>query len=196
MINKTLSYNNEVYRKIIHLGSLVFPLLYFIMNYNIFITLIFTITLFMLILNVNYNYIINILPEKININFLIRKNEYKSLWSASLMMISFVLITLIFPKNIVLLSMIVTSVSDPVAGLFGMKYGEIKLLNNKTLEGSFSFVISTFLITLFYFQTFNMLLFVICFLISLNELITPMKYDNLTIPIVSSFLFLTYSLIK
>ncbi len=196
MINKTLSYNNEVYRKIIHLGSLIFPLLYFFMNYNIFIILILTSTLFMLILNANYNYIINMLPEKININFIIRKNEYKSLWSASLMMISFVIITLVFPKNIVLLSMIVTSVSDPVAGLFGMQYGEIKLFNNKTLEGSFSFIISTFLITLFYFQTFNILLFIICFLISFNELITPMKYDNFTIPIVSSILFLTYSLIK
>ena len=196
MINKSLSYNNEVYRKIIHLGSLLFPLLYFFLSFNIFLLFIFTSTLFILILNVNYHNIINKLPDKININFIIRNNEYKSFWSASLMIVSFLLITLIFPKNIVLLSMIITSVSDPIAGLFGMKYGEIKLFHNKTLEGSYSFIISTFFITFFYLQTFNILLFIICILISLNELITPMKYDNFTIPIVSSILFITYSLIK
>ncbi|MAZ61255.1 MAG: hypothetical protein CMG50_03645, partial [Candidatus Marinimicrobia bacterium] len=86
MINKTLSYKNEVYRKIIHLGSLLFPLLYFFLSFNIFLLFIFTSTLFILILNVNYHYIINKLPDKININFIIRNNEYKSFWSASLMM--------------------------------------------------------------------------------------------------------------
>lgn len=196
MINKTLSYNNEVYRKIIHLGSLLFPILYFFFNYNFFLVFISTTTIFMLILNANYYNIINTFPEKININFIIRKNEQRSFWSASLMIISFLLITLVFPKNIVILSMIITSVSDPIAALLGMKFGVIKLFHNKTLEGSCAFIISTFLITLFYFQTFNIMLFIICVLISLNELTTPMKYDNLTIPIVSSILFFTYSLIK
>ena len=54
-----------------------------------------------------------------------------------------------FSKEEVILSMLITSISDPLAAIFGIKFGQIKLFNNKTLEGSFIFILSTFLIMIF-----------------------------------------------
>ena len=53
------------------------------------------------------------------------------------MMFGFLIITCFFQK--VILSMLITSISDPLAAIFGIKFGQIKLFNNKTLEGSFIF---------------------------------------------------------
>lgn len=195
MVNKTLSFKNEFYRKLIHLSSLIFPFLYYFYDFVFFIYLLALLTIITLILNVNYNFLLKFLPKIFNINFVIRKNEYKSLWSASFMMIAFFVVSLFFDKSIVITSMVITSISDPIAGLFGMKFGKLKLFHNKTLEGSYAFLISTFIIILISFNSINIFLLIICFIITLTELSTPMKYDNVSIPLVSSFFLTLHSIL-
>ena len=104
------------------------------------------------------------------------------------MMFGFLIITYFFSKEEAILSMIITSISDPLAAIFGIKFGQIKLFNNKTLEGSFIFIVSTFLIMFFYLNSMPILILIISLLVALNELFTPMKYDNFSIPIVSALL--------
>ncbi len=109
------------------------------------------------------------------------------------MILAFLLISIIFPKNVAIISMILGSVCDPLAGLFGQKYGKIKIIHNKTLEGTYVFIISAFLVVSLYSYTVSTYLLLICVLIALTELITPMKYDNVTIPIASSLIFTIYN---
>ena len=193
MADKTLSFNNEIYRKIFHISSLIIPLIYIYTNFINFIIFLTISTLFMFIININYNLILRLINSKINLDFIIRDYEKKSLWSASYMILAFLLISIIFPKNVAIISMILGSVCDPLAGLFGQKYGKIKIIHNKTLEGTYVFIISAFLLVSLYTYTVSTYLLLICVLIALTELITPMKYDNVTIPISSSLIFTIYN---
>ncbi len=193
MADKTLSFNNEIYRKIFHISSLIIPLIYIYTNFINFIIFLTISTVFMFIININYNLILRLINSNINLDFIIRDYEKKSLWSASYMILAFLLITIIFPKNVAIISMILGSVCDPLAGLFGQKYGKIKIIHNKTLEGTYVFIISAFLLVSLYSYTVSTYLLLICVLIALTELITPMKYDNVTIPIASSLIFTIYN---
>ena len=193
MADKTLSFNNEIYRKIFHISSLIIPLIYIYTNFLNFIIFLTISTFFMFIININYTLILRLINSKINLDFIIRDYEKKSLWSASYMILAFLLITIIFPKNVAIISMILGSVCDPLAGLFGQKYGKIKIIHNKTLEGTYVFIISAFLLVSLYSYTVSTYLLLICVLIALTELITPMKYDNVTIPISSSLIFTIYN---
>ena len=188
MVNKTLSFKNEIYRKLIHFSSLFFSLLYFYNDFLFFFTILFLATIFITCINIYYYQIINLINKNINIDFVIRDNEYRSFWSATLMMFGFLIITYFFSKEEAILSMLITSISDPLAAIFGIKFGQIKLFNNKTLEGSFIFIVSTFLIMIFYQNSMPILILIISLLVALNELFTPMKYDNFSIPIVSALL--------
>ena len=193
MADKTLSFNNEIYRKIFHISSLIIPLIYIYTNFLNFIIFLTISTFFMFIININYTLILRLINSKINLDFIIRDYEKKSLWSASYMILSFLLITVIFPKNVAIISMILGSVCDPLAGLFGQKYGKIKIIHNKTLEGTYIFIISAFLLVSLYSYTVSIYLLFICVLIAITELITPMKYDNVTVPIASSLIFTIYN---
>ena len=194
MLGKTLSFNNEVYRKLFHISSIIIPLVYIFLEFNYFIIFLLTSTFFLISINLNYNKFINMISPKVNLDFVIRNYEKNSFWSASYMIITFLLVTCIFPKDVAVLSMIIGSICDPLAGLFGQKYGKIKLIHNKTLEGTYIFIISSFLIVSYFKGTISSFLLIICLLIALTELITPMKYDNVSIPIVSSILFIFYNL--
>ena len=194
MIDNTLSFNNEVYRKLFHISSLIIPLVYLFIDFTYFIIFLFILTILLLSMNLTYSKIIDLLNSKINFDFIIRDYEKNSLWSASYMIITFFFISLIFSKDIVILSMFIGSISDPLAALFGQKFGRIKLIHNKTLEGTYIFIISSFLIVCSFTSFISTYLLIICILIALTELITPMKYDNVTIPIISTILFTIFKL--
>ena len=194
MLGKTLSFNNEVYRKLFHISSIIIPLVYIFLDFNYFIIFLLISTFILIAINLNYNKFINMISPKVNLDFVIRNYEKNSFWSASYMIITFLLVTCIFPKDVAVLSMIIGSICDPLAGLFGQKYGKIKLIHNKTLEGTYIFIISSFLIVSYFTGTISSFLLIICLLIALTELITPMKYDNVSVPIVSSILFTVYNL--
>ena len=194
MLGKTLSFNNEVYRKLFHISSIIIPLVYIFLDFNYFIIFLLISTIFLISINFNYNKFINMISPKVNLDFVIRNYEKNSIWSASYMIITFLLVTSIFPKDIAVLSMIIGSVCDPLAGLFGQKFGKIILIHNKTLEGTYVFIISSFLLVSYFTGTISSFLLILCILVALTELITPMKYDNVSIPIVSSLLFTFYNL--
>ena len=117
------------------------------------------------------------------------RNYETNFLSASYMIISFFIITLFFQKNIVIISMILSIVADTTAALFGMKIGKVQLFYSKTLEGSYIFFLTSYIILYFsniYLSNFHML--IIALLTMFVELLTPTKFDNFTIPIATSSL--------
>ncbi len=125
----------------------------------------------------------------------IRSYEENRPMTATYLIIVSTIIIYIFDRNIAIYSLLIASVSDSAAALYGIKYGKIKVLNNKTLEGTFAFILSGFiLIFIFYFiidGTSLLLLPLLSVILSgIIEHITIGKYDNITTPL-SYALFMT-----
>ena len=187
MSNKLLNYKNEIYRKFIHLGSLLFPLIYIFTDYIFFVPFLFFISLIILVINKNYtNFFSNYSFFKFFISDVIRKYESSSLWGASYLIIGFLFISFIFDKHIVITSMLISSISDSFAAIFGIKYGKIRIFNEKSIEGLYIFIISTFTILYFTLSLSIIYILVISIVVAITELLTPTKYDNLSVPIISS----------
>ena len=92
------------------------------------------------------------------------------------------------------MSILILTICDSAAAIFGMKYGKITIFNNKTIEGSVSFCLTGFIILFFYYffldlNSYFIYGFLAIIVIAVIEHITPTKFDNLAIPIISSILF-------
>ena len=190
-MNNKLSFKNEISRKLLHLTALIIPVAYLKINnlffVNSFITFLFLSIIFLELMKKN-----NTIIWKIFNSFFkhfIRKYEYKKPMGSSYMIFSFFLIILFFNKTIVATSMFITIISDALAAIIGLGYGKLKTINNKTLEGSYAFLVSTIIIL--FISTTSLSLYVIIIIsiiITAIEAFTPMEYDNLTVPIFSAII--------
>jgi phytol kinase len=99
------------------------------------------------------------------------------------------------------LPVIILAISDPLAGMIGQRYPfkKYKLFGHyKTLAGSISFMISSFLICFISFSvSFNLAMNAIIFLsfliaisATLTEAMTHKGYDNLTVPLMTQFILI------
>ena len=191
-----LSLKNEVYRKLIHCASSLIPIIYIYTTKEIFLSVL----LFSLAINLSINYCQNKnikIPFLSNLfNLVLRPYERSRLWGSTYMLLGFSLISIVFPKDFAVAGMLITSISDSLAAIIGMKYGKIKIVHDKTLEGFFSFIISCYIIL---FITINSISFTALYITSIIsgtiELITPTKYDNITIPIGVSLTLYLFSLL-
>ena len=190
-MNNKLSFKNEIARKLLHLTALIIPVAYLKIN-NLFFVNSFISVLFLSIIILESMKKNNTIIWKIFNSFFkpfIRKYEYKKPMGSSYMIFSFFLIILFFNKTIVATSMFITIISDALAAIIGLGYGKLKTINNKTLEGSYAFLISTIIIL--FISTTNLSLYVITIIsiiITAIEAFTPMEYDNLTVPIFSAII--------
>lgn len=90
---------------------------------------------------------------------------------------------------------LVMGLSDSFAGFVGEKYGrhQINIFNNrKSLEGSLIFLLTTIFLTFLFAPTLGFHLILIPLALTFTELFLGYGMDNLAIPIISSFLFLSY----
>ncbi len=83
---------------------------------------------------------------------------------------------------------------DGIAGILGSRFGKKRLCKNKTYIGSmFMFIISflTTFILLWYYHPVHMILysFIIASVATILELFSYKGIDNLTVPIMSSFIY-------
>ena len=196
-----LNYKNEIKRKKIHLLSFLIPSYYLLFPNSIllFIALLVISILIIDIYRLYFNQKINI-PIIKHINNTIRPYEKNSPMSATLLIITSLLIILIFKREIAIISISMVAICDTIAAIYGMKYGKIKLFFNKTLEGSFAFLLSgCFLVSLLnYFINIELdiIFLIICTLIAtITESITPTKYDNITVPLSSALVLYMFYLI-
>ena len=190
-MNNKLTFKNEIVRKLLHLTALIIPVTYLKINnlffVNSFISLLFLSIIFLELMKKNNTIIWKIFNSFFNP--FIRKYEYKKPMGSSYMIFSFFLIILFFNKIIVATSMFITILSDALAAIIGLRYGKLKTINNKTLEGSYAFLVSTIIIL--FIATTNLSLYIIIIIsiiITAIEAFTPMEYDNLTVPIFSAII--------
>lgn len=87
---------------------------------------------------------------------------------------------------------------DGFAAVFGKKYGQKRLINGKSLVGTVTMFIVSFLVMFiggyiaFSFSHITVILiaFMIASIATLVELVTPKGFDNLTVPLLTSFVFM------
>ncbi len=131
--------------------------------------------------------------SKIN-NYLLRAEEQLKESATIPYLMGMLLTILTFPKYMTLVAVFTLAISDPLSAVMGILFGKTKLKEHRSLEGSSSFFVSTFLIHLFVLvdiypdQTFK--LFIVSFLSS--AIVTGFDFlelkidDNFTIPIVTA----------
>lgn len=125
-----------------------------------------------------------------------REHEKNRIAGISYLLLGSFIIILLFPKSIVLLSLLFLGVADPLASYVGIRYGQDKILGNKSLQGSLAaFFACTFIAAVYYFAQNIMTerLLMVSLLSGLigafSELIPIWRLDdNLTFPLVSSSL--------
>lgn len=125
-----------------------------------------------------------------------RDSERDRLAGLSFMLLGVLIIVLIFPRNVVALSLMCLAVADPAASYFGIRYGRDKLIGHKSLQGSLAAFVSCFLLSLGFFYVMHLMrerLFIVCLLTGLigavSELVPVGKLDdNLVFPVLSSTL--------
>lgn len=126
----------------------------------------------------------------------LRAHETHHLTAATYMLIGVTVVVALYPKEVVLLSLLMLGFADPLAAVVGIRYGKDRLIGKKSLQGSFAAFVICALLSLFYFLFYHLfaerLLLVSLlggFVGALSELIPVFKLDdNLTFPILSSSL--------
>ena len=108
---------------------------------------------------------------------------------ASYVFLSSCIVISLFSKEIAIVTLLIMSISDSLAALIGKKYGKIKF-QDKTLEGSITFFLSSMVIILFFP---NIDLFAGIFSVIITTLIESSKIfnidDNLTVPLSFSIFY-------
>lgn len=119
---------------------------------------------------------------------MIKKEEQNFFTGATWVCISAFLLALFFPRNVAVVSLLFLSLSDNFASIVGKLFGKIKLLKNKTLEGSLAFLIVSFIIALFIKELSIQEKILISFFASFVELFSGTIDDNFTVPLLTATL--------
>ena len=188
-----MKFKEELQRKLIHLSSTVYPLIYYFVDKSV--TMVIVVTIFHVVL------FWDLLRRKgfslpklsfINIFLRIEEQNFQKLCGATYFMMAVVMVIAIFPKDIAILSMLILIYSDTAAALVG-KFGKIKIKSlNKTLEGFIAYIIIGIIIIVGYYKFFAtgninfenyLIAFVALFISGLCELFAKKLFfdDNLLV---------------
>ena len=177
----------EIKRKIFHLISMMFPLVYiFIERENM---LIFIATLFILSLAMELGRIfIPRIRQYINPIFesIMRGAEEKKISGATYLLAGAGITIYFFDKDVAIIALLLVSVSDTAAAIVGTAYGKVRLWG-KSLEGSTAYFTATgILMMLTQSLTLEQMLAGL-FTGTLVELLPIPLNDNLTMPVIAGF---------
>ena len=183
-----LSYNQEVYRKIIHIFSSSIAILLYILGKDILLPYL----LLSAIIFPGFDFARKYIPIIKKIYFMLFRNvtrpqEYQNLSGASWVFIGAACTLFLFNENVTIIALLVMSISDSAAAIIGIRYGKTKLFN-KSLEGSIAFFISASIIIFSLSPALFIVNMVAVFIAVVIELFaTPMLNDNLFIPVSIAF---------
>ena len=137
-----MNYRSELFRKLIHFGSAIFPLVYY--AYLTRAEMLWILGGLSIIFLIGELLRIKIVPIKRFIEMIfgsiIRASEKDKLTGATFVFVSGFLTVLIFEKDVAVFSMLTLSLADAMAALVGRKWGRKKLFT-KTVEGTMTFLI-------------------------------------------------------
>ena len=125
---KEISFNKEIQRKLIHFFSGIIPVLVYIFGKEIILPKLLIFTILFLIIDFLKSKI-KWLSKLYSILFMSisRENEIKEFTGASWFLLGDVISLYLFPEKIAIFSMLLLSVSDTAAALFGRLYGKTKI---------------------------------------------------------------------
>ena len=183
-MSKLLTYNQEVYRKLIHISSSLIALFLWYFGKDTFLPWIISVAIIFPILD----YARKKITLLKNIYFILygivtRPQEHYTLSGASWVFIGAGITTIFFNEKVAVIAILIMSLSDSAAALIGIKYGKTQYFN-KSLEGSLAFFITTYII-LFIFSsaTPSIILFISVVATAFELFSQPKLNDNLIIPI-------------
>jgi len=195
--NGYINYKDEIIRKLIHLFSLLIPIIYYFVTRETAILVLSILSLLALILDIAryINPKIGKLFYQI-FGFMLRKHELdhnkKKLNGATYVLLSALLCVIIFPKPIFITAFSILVICDSSAALIGRKFGKRKFLS-KSLEGTLAFFISgiivIFITPKIAYQPMEYLIgFIgVAFGAIVENICSGITDDNLAIPVVVGF---------
>ncbi len=82
----------------------------------------------------------------------IRKSEVNGLTGMSYLAIGVTAISIVFPKDIVTLSLLMLAIGDPISSIVGILYGKDVLVGKKTLQGTVAGFVACVIVSIIYFS--------------------------------------------
>jgi dolichol kinase len=194
----TISYRDELIRKLIHFCSLSIPTIYYFISRDDALLILGILSFLALVIDLGrykfpkfaeYFYLI--------FGFLLRKHEKdsikKNLNGATYVLLSAFLGVLILPKIIFVNAFAILIISDSSAALIGRRYGTIRFLR-KSLQGTLAFFISAMLVIILAPKlSYHPIEYLIGFIASavgaiVENISNNLVDDNLSIPLTIGFL--------
>ena len=187
-----LNIGREIQRKVIHLVTTVIPLAYISVlprKEHIFLICVFmsigflTVDLLRLYWKTAEKYFLKLF------SILLREKETENqLTGATYLFIGMTLTVLLFPKEIAVCVLMFLTIADPIAAIAG-KTLPIKKIFNKSLGGTLGFLITAVMIA-GAINGLTPLTFIVASSAAIVELIPLGVNDNLSIPVISGYVFL------
>jgi dolichol kinase len=185
-----MTYQQEIWRKLIHLGSAAFPIAYWLTNQTVMLWVLVPLAAFAIgaetlrHLKPGFRAFIDRWLGR-----LLRRAEDHTLTGATCVTLGALLSIVLFDKPIAIAVLLFLSVSDALASLVGIRFGRIRI-GGKSLEGSAVFFVSAAVIALFVLRTTPLVAIAGAAVATLVEAL-PLKVaghkldDNLTIPLIT-----------
>ena len=184
-----MSKTNELYRKSIHISSLLIPFSYkYLFGYDkkLMLTILLPLTIISIIVEIfrlEHKTFKRIFHQVFGI--MLRKHELKELTGASFLLTSSIIVISLFPKDVAFCSLAFLAIGDTFAALIGIPFGKRKIKGyKKSIEGSLACFSTTFVFALFYLPP--AVAFVGAITATLAELSKIPVDDNIKIPLFSS----------
>ncbi len=126
---------------------------------------------------------------------IMRRREVRGITGTTYLLVGVAIVLAIFPHNIVALSLLFLALGDPIASFVGVKYGSLKIVGKKTLEGTLASFAMCCLVA-FCFYSWKQLMVEHLYVVSLlsglvgavSEVIPLRIDDNFVQPVLSSSL--------
>jgi phytol kinase len=190
LLQKTKVLNDEGARKFIHIGVSNWWILAMIFFDNIWLASIAPVTF----IGLNYA------SYKMNLIKAMERGGKGNLGTVYFPISLLILVLFTFAINqpfIGAIGILILGYGDGLAAVVGTKYGKVKLRNGKSLEGTFTMFVSSFIVAIvlltMYAPSVFYLAIIVAIAATLIELYTPKGLDNLTVPLGTSLL--TYILL-
>jgi len=188
----------KIWRKILRIFVVVLPVLYFFFAKNIILAILAILLLFFILIDITRKN----RKIKSRIYKAVYKKGEKSFSNLSLFILSSFIAVLLFPKNIAILAISFLIFGDTFAEIIGTKFGRLKLIDKKTLEGFLGGFSANLVIGLIWFNFLSIspwLFITGAFSASLIEII-PLRVwklridDNFSISVFSALIMLLVSI--
>ncbi|MBN2053522.1 hypothetical protein JW905_01285 [bacterium] len=118
---------------------------------------------------------------------LMRQHEAHSLTTSTYFVLASFFVIMLFDKTTAIVALLFLAIGDPVAALFGRMFGQVRLIDGKSLEGSIA-CFQTCLVIGLIFLSSPWAALVAALVATLAELIPLPVNDNIRIPVISAFI--------